>query len=95
MKGILEVDFEDEVKSSYHDWNYKQNTGMITIEFESNVKGVVATSEETPILKDLINEVNRISIIVQKNRKILKHLLLLLKCTWSKEKGFWLKLKNH
>lgn len=66
LKGILEVDFEDDVKSSYHDWNYKQNTGMITIEFESNVKGVVTTSEETPILKDLINEVNRISIIVQK-----------------------------
>jgi uncharacterized protein YbcI len=66
LKGILEIEFETDVKSAYHDWNYNQNTGMITVEFESNVTGVVATSGETPILKNLMNEVDRISNIVQK-----------------------------
>ncbi len=66
LKGILEVEFEDDVKSAYHDWNYNQNTGMITLEFERNITGAVEKSEKTSIFKNLINEVDRISIIVQK-----------------------------
>lgn len=67
LKGILEMEFEVEVKSFYHDWNYPNNTGMITIEFESDL----TRTEETSLgssheFQSLINEIDRISILVQK-----------------------------
>ncbi len=66
LKGMLEIEFEIDVKSAYHDWNYNQNTGMIAIEFDRNIAGAFVNNEDTSILKNLINEVDRISIIVQK-----------------------------
>ena len=67
LKGILEIEFEVDVKSYFHDWNYPNNSGMITIEFES----YLTKMEDTTISsfhesQPLINEIDRISILVQK-----------------------------
>lgn len=67
LKGILEMEFGVDVKSYYHDWNYPNNTGMITIEFESDINKMDEKSLESPRdTQDLINEIDRISILVQK-----------------------------
>lgn len=67
LKGILELEFEQEIESFYHDWNYTQNTGMITVEFENKITQGVDSNQVANIdLKPLIDEVDRISILVQK-----------------------------
>ncbi|MBM7650627.1 Na-translocating system protein MpsC family protein [Neobacillus cucumis] len=67
LRGIIELEFEQDVECFYHDWNYPQNTGMITVQFEGDINEPV--SQNQPISfdpKPLINEVERISILVQK-----------------------------
>jgi uncharacterized protein YbcI len=67
LKGVLEMEFGVEVKSFYHDWNYPNNTGMITIEFESYLTSMEETSlGSSHESQSLINEIDRISILVQK-----------------------------
>lgn len=66
LRGILELEFEEEVQDFYHDWNYAKNSGMITVVFERDVLLEEETIEEFPEKLALINEVNRISSIVQK-----------------------------
>lgn len=67
LKGILELEFEQDIESFYHDWNYPQNTGMITVQFESVVTQFVGQNQDAHIdLNPLIDEVDRISILVQK-----------------------------
>jgi uncharacterized protein YbcI len=67
LKGILEMEFGVDVKSFYHDWNYPNNTGMITIEFESDINRMDEKSLESPRdTQSIINEIDRISILVQK-----------------------------
>lgn len=67
LKGILELEFERDVECFYHDWNYPQNTGMITVVFETDVTDSKNQPEEpSPMVNSLIDEVERISAIVQK-----------------------------
>ncbi|MEH7096122.1 Na-translocating system protein MpsC family protein [Neobacillus vireti] len=67
LKGILELEFEQDIESFYHDWNYPQNTGMITVEFEGDIAGPMDRNKGGSVdLKPLIDEVERISILVQK-----------------------------
>ncbi|MEH7118023.1 Na-translocating system protein MpsC family protein [Neobacillus vireti] len=67
LRGILELEFEKDIESFYHDWNYPQNTGMITVEFESDIIDPEYQNQGSLVdLKPLIDEVERISILVQK-----------------------------
>ncbi|ULT57906.1 DUF2294 domain-containing protein [Neobacillus drentensis] len=67
LKGILELEFEQDIESFYHDWNYPQNTGMIAVEFEGDIAQPMARNQGGSVdLKPLIEEVERISILVQK-----------------------------
>ncbi|MBT2655811.1 DUF2294 family protein [Bacillus sp. ISL-18] len=65
LKGILELEFQQDVQSLYHDWNYLNNTGMITAVFEKEIPSFKSV-EQFPEYKDFIGEVERISILVQK-----------------------------
>ncbi|MGI8387270.1 Na-translocating system protein MpsC family protein [Robertmurraya sp. P23] len=94
LKGMLEIEFGADVKSAYHDWNYNQNTGMITIEFESNVTGAVAKSEENPIFKNLIDEVDRISIIVQKKPENTEAFFITPRVYLVKRKGILVEIEK-
>ncbi|MEO2078153.1 MAG: Na-translocating system protein MpsC family protein [Bacillus sp. (in: firmicutes)] len=67
LKGILELEFEQDIESFYHDWNYPQNTGMITVQFENAVTLFVDRNQDTHVdLNPLIDEVDRISVLVEK-----------------------------
>lgn len=67
LKGILELEFEKDIESFYHDWNYPQNTGMITVQFEDTITQQADQSLGTTVdLNSLIYEVERISFLVQK-----------------------------
>ncbi|WP_391558602.1 Na-translocating system protein MpsC family protein [Robertmurraya sp.] len=94
LKGILEIELGADVKSAYHDWNYNQNTGMVTIEFESNVTGAVANSEENPIFKNLIDEVDRISIIVQKKPENTKAFFITPRVYLVKREGILVEIEK-
>ncbi|MCM3601903.1 DUF2294 domain-containing protein [Robertmurraya korlensis] len=94
LKGMLEMEFEADVKSAYHDWNYNQNTGMITIEFESNVTEAVSKSEENHIYKNLIDEVDRISIIVQKKPETTEAFFITPRVYLVKRKGILVEIEK-
>ncbi|WP_257984304.1 DUF2294 domain-containing protein [Neobacillus cucumis] len=67
LKGILELEFEQDIESFYHDWNYPQNTGMITIQFEGAITELDYPNQGANVdLKLIIEEIERISILVQK-----------------------------
>ncbi|MBU8914716.1 DUF2294 domain-containing protein [Bacillus sp. FJAT-29953] len=67
LKAIIELEFEQNVESFYHDWNYPQNTGMITVQFEGEIAKQNLQNIDRPIdLTLLTDEVERISILVQK-----------------------------
>ncbi|KAA0544975.1 DUF2294 family protein [Bacillus sp. BGMRC 2118] len=66
LKGILEVEFEQDVTYFYHDWNYPQNRGMIVVEFENNILVEMDQTHSTSENDSLIKEVERISALVQK-----------------------------
>ncbi|WP_413302712.1 Na-translocating system protein MpsC family protein [Bacillus sp. 1P10SD] len=67
LKGILELEFEQDIESFYHDWNYPQNTGMITVQFENAVTQFVDRNQGVHVdLNPLIDEVDRISVLVEK-----------------------------
>jgi uncharacterized protein YbcI len=67
LTAIIELEFDQEVESFYHDWNYPQNTGMITIQFRASVTHQLNQDQTEPNnFKPLIDEIDRISILVQK-----------------------------
>jgi uncharacterized protein YbcI len=68
LKGVLEIEFEQDVHDFYHDWNYPQNTGMITVMFEADIftNDNNTVGEESPNFNLLLEEVGRISTLVQK-----------------------------
>lgn len=66
LQGILELEFEQDVQDFYHDWNYVRNTGMITVVFEGNITLVNEELEQFPERHPLIDEVERISALIQK-----------------------------
>jgi len=67
LRGVLELEFKKDIESFYHDWNYPQNTGMITVEFESDIIDPAYQNQGSLVdLRPLIDEVERISILVQK-----------------------------
>jgi uncharacterized protein YbcI len=65
LKGVLEVEFDQDVSSFYHDWNYPNNTGIIIAEFEKEIQ----VDQTSPLLDSdsLQKEVDRISILVEKS----------------------------
>jgi uncharacterized protein YbcI len=65
LKGILELEFEQEVNDFYHDWNYPNNTGMITVIFKDNFASScdpIEFQERVPLIEEIV----RISMLVQK-----------------------------
>ncbi|RXT06535.1 Na-translocating system protein MpsC family protein [Ammoniphilus sp. CFH 90114] len=65
LRGVLELEFQQDVQDFYHDWNYTRNTGVIMIVFEQDIlpgDNFEPFLEQTPLL----DEVNRISEMVQK-----------------------------
>lgn len=65
LKGILEIEFNQDIKEFYHDWNYHNNTGAIMVEFENKFISI----NETFLQFDdahLIDEVNRLTNLVEK-----------------------------
>lgn len=65
LKGILELEFQQDVGSLYHDWNYLNNTGMITVVFEKEVPSFESDVEFAEY-DDFIKEIERLSILIQK-----------------------------
>ena len=66
LKGILEHEFEHDVKGFYHDWKFEKNTGMITVVFEQNITPVEDDIGKFPECDLLIDEMRRISALIQK-----------------------------
>ncbi|MED4227033.1 hypothetical protein [Neobacillus cucumis] len=67
LQGILKLEFEQDIKGFYHDWNYPNNTGMIAVEFEKDITTNKNQAERIlPEFKLLIEEVERISTLVEK-----------------------------
>lgn len=65
LKGILELEFQQDVGSLYHDWNYLNNTGMITVVFEKEVPSFEPVGQFKEY-KDFIDEIERLSILTEK-----------------------------
>lgn len=83
LRGIIELEFGQDVECFYHDWNYPQNTGMITIQFEGDITQPADRNQSTPVdLRPLIDEVDRISILVQKNQRKPRPILFQPKLIW-------------
>ncbi|GAA3316772.1 hypothetical protein GCM10020331_013770 [Ectobacillus funiculus] len=60
LKGIIELEFEQDVECFfYHDWNYPQNTGMITVQFEGDITKQVHQDNGSIDLKPLVDEVEK------------------------------------
>lgn len=66
LKGILELEFNVDVEGFYHDWNYPQNTGVITVVFEKNITDIMHNNGETTEFNRLVEEVDRISALAEK-----------------------------
>lgn len=66
LKGVIELELEQDVNDFYHDWNYPNNTGIIVVEFQSENKEYDNKSDHIPEYGALIEEVQRISYLVQK-----------------------------
>ncbi|WP_134702089.1 Na-translocating system protein MpsC family protein [Ammoniphilus sp. YIM 78166] len=66
LKGILELEFEQDILEFYHDWNYNKNTGMITVVFEEPVTSGDELMILFPERSSLILETERITAMVQK-----------------------------
>lgn len=65
LRGVLEMDLEQDVQNFYHDWNYDKNTGVIIVVFETDITPG-DESEDFSICNPLIDEIERISVLVQK-----------------------------
>ncbi|MED4225421.1 Na-translocating system protein MpsC family protein [Neobacillus cucumis] len=65
LKGILELEFQQDVGSLYHDWNYLNNTGMITVVFEKEVSSFEPVGQ-IPEYNGFIDEIERLSILTEK-----------------------------
>lgn len=94
LKGILELEFENDVKYYYHDWNYPENRGMLLIEFEQNIlEGEVSIeSEKTKDL--LIKEVDRVTILVQKKPEETKVYCITPKVFIVKREGILIQIEK-
>ncbi|HYK73483.1 MAG TPA: Na-translocating system protein MpsC family protein [Pseudoneobacillus sp.] len=66
LRGVLELELDQDIVSFYHDWNYMNNTGIIMVEFESEIMDDQRT-EPFPQYQSLLEEVDRISILVEKS----------------------------
>lgn len=66
LKGVLELEFERDIADYYHDWNYPNNTGIIIAVFEAEIDTFAPPVEDFPECKALIEEVARISELVEK-----------------------------
>jgi len=66
LKGVLERELEQDVIDCYHDWNYPNNTGIIIVTFEREMETSEPNAKEFPERTSLIEEVERISELVQK-----------------------------
>lgn len=93
LKGIVELEFQQDVESFYHDWNYPQNTGMIAIEFAGEITPQ-QEYDETIDLKPLINEVERISILVQKKPEKTEAFMISPKVLLVKRDGILIKIEK-
>jgi len=65
LKGVMELEFKQDIVDFYHDWNYPNNTGVIVVVFENGITPV-SSHEQPNQSKALIAEVERISGMVQK-----------------------------
>jgi uncharacterized protein YbcI len=70
LKGILELEFDQEVDDFYHDWSYPNNTGMITVVFKEDIASLGDPIEQFQERVPLIEEVVRISMLVQKKPEL-------------------------
>ncbi|WP_074433074.1 Na-translocating system protein MpsC family protein [Neobacillus dielmonensis] len=68
LKGLLELNYQQDVEYLYHDWNYANNTGMITAVFEKVVPSF-ESSVHFPKYEDFIAEIERLTILIQKKPK--------------------------
>lgn len=66
LKGVLELEFDQDIQDFYHDWNYPNNRGMITVVFAGDIISGDFQLEQFPERSALIDEVVRISYLVQK-----------------------------
>ncbi|MEW9669957.1 Na-translocating system protein MpsC family protein [Ammoniphilus sp. 3BR4] len=66
LKGALELQFEQDVRDFYHDWNYPNNTGTIIVVFERELTALDPNIEQFPESTALKEEVSRISFLVEK-----------------------------
>lgn len=64
LKGVIQVSFDVEVKSFYHDWNFPNNTGVIIASLNSPLNQM--EKSETFDFALLEAEVSRISCLVEK-----------------------------
>jgi uncharacterized protein YbcI len=95
LKGILELEFEQDIESFYHDWNYPQNTGMITVQFEGDITQQVNHNLHSAVnLEPLINEVERISILVQKRPEKTKAYFISPKMFLVKREGILVQIEK-
>jgi uncharacterized protein YbcI len=66
LKGVIELKFQQEVRSFYQDWYYPNNTGWVTFEFESDITTPDETMEQFHENSLLIEEVERVSMLIQR-----------------------------
>lgn len=94
LKGILEIEFEQDVKSFYQDWNYPQNRGMVVVEFENSVFEGEEQNASTALFESLIQEVDRISILVQKKPEVTKVYPISSKLYLVKREGILIQIEK-
>ncbi|MFD2381553.1 Na-translocating system protein MpsC family protein [Paenibacillus xanthanilyticus] len=66
LKGVLEVEFDQDVLHFYHDWNFERNTGMIIAVFEGSAAEDDNAADPFPEREALTAEAARISLLVEK-----------------------------
>ncbi|MBM6616477.1 Na-translocating system protein MpsC family protein [Bacillus suaedaesalsae] len=94
LKGVLEIEFEQDVKYFYHDWNYHQNRGMITVQFEhSIIEGSCHTLSDS-LSNSLVQEVDRITILVQKKPELTKVYPITPKLYLVKREGILIQIEK-
>jgi uncharacterized protein YbcI len=66
LKGVFELKFQQDVRSFYQDWNYPNNTGLVTVVFEKDILTSDEAIESFQERSLLVEEVERISMLVQR-----------------------------
>ncbi|UOE94012.1 Na-translocating system protein MpsC family protein [Alkalihalobacillus sp. LMS39] len=65
LRGMIQITLQCEVEECYTDWNYENDTGMITMKVSEEVHGAPFEKRQYNEA-ELISEINRISAYVQK-----------------------------